>query len=242
MWEMMGAPQALPFSVALVLMVGIGLLEGVSTLLGAAASSLIDALLPDFDADLDLEVDIDTDADIDTGHVDVSGSGFLTQTLSWLRVGQVPVLILLTVFLAAFGTIGLLGQTLLAQATGMLLPAWIASIPVFFVSLPVVRAVGGGIARILPKEETTAVSSASFVGRVARIVMGTARRGEPTQARLRDEHGRRHYVLVEPDIEGQEFGQGDPVLLVSQDGARFRVIAPPSDALLREQSESHDGQ
>jgi len=97
-----------------------------------------------------------------------------------------------------------------------------------------VRVVGGWVARIMPKEETSAVSRETFVGRVATVVLGTARAGKPAQARLCDEHGRTHYVMVEPDVEEESFDAGEPVLLVCSAGSRFRVIRPPSSALMEE--------
>ena len=65
-----------------------------------------------------------------------------------------------------------------------------------------------------------------------KIVLGTARRNEPAQARLRDEHGKTHYVMVEPEFDGDELPSGTPVLLVKVDGSRFRAIAAPSEALV----------
>jgi len=238
MLHAMTLPETFPFAVALGLMLGIALLEGVSTLLGAGLSSLFDALLPEFDLDVELDVDSGIDA---TGSADSVGGtdaivavrmGFLSQTLSWLQFGRVPALILLILFLMAFGLIGLIGQLILRDTLGFLAPAWLASIPACLLALPCVRTLGGGIAHILPKEETAAVSSQSFVGRTAQIVLGTAREGAPAQARLRDQHGRSHYVMVEPDVAGETFGQGDPVLLVRADGPRFRIIRPPSQALI----------
>ena len=236
MFELLGEPACFPFAVALVVMLGIALLEGITSLLGFAASSFLDAVIPEVDLDIDADVDLDIDADADLDIHGVAGPGTLTQTLSWLRVGQVPVLVLLIVFLAAFGLIGLFLQSLMIGVLGRVLPGLIMSVPAFLGALPIVRLVGGVIAKILPKEETSAVSRLTFVGRVAHIVLGTARSGEPTQARVRDEHGRVHYVMVEPDIDGEEFSAGDPVLLVRAEGARFRIIRPSSESLLKSEA------
>jgi len=86
---------------------------------------------------------------------------------------------------------------------------------------------GGWAVVLVPKEESSAVSSETFVGREAEIVLGTARRDNPTQARLYDEHGRSHYVLVEPDDAAESFSQGERVLLVRSVGPRFRIARAP---------------
>ncbi len=230
MFTLLSAPECFPFSVALVVMVGMALLEGVSSLLGFTASSVLDGLVPeiDFDIDADIDVDVDADADIDA----IAGPGMFTQTLSWLRVGRVPMLVLLVVFLAAFGLIGLALQSVMLSSVGAMLPAFVMVIPAFILSLPVVRIFGGALASVLPKEETSAVSEKSFVGRIGRIVLGTARLSEPAQARLHDEHGRPHYVMVEPEEEGEEFQTGEAVLLVRVEGSRFRITRPSSEALI----------
>ena len=105
--------------------------------------------------------------------------------------------------------------------TGTLMHGMVVSIPVFLVSLPAVRLLGGIAAKIIPKDETDAVSERSFIGRTATIVLGTARAGSPAQAKLTDKNGTVHYVMVEPDVTGGQFETGDSVLLVSQEKAVF---------------------
>jgi hypothetical protein len=223
MLEFLTADGNQPFTVALAVMLIIAVIEGVTSLLGAGLSELIDALLPD----MDLDVDVDLDA-----AEGVASGNSLSRLLGWLRIGQVPVLILLVVFLTAFGLIGLGIQSFSQGALGFLFPGWIASIPALFLSLPVVRVLGGGLAKIMPKDETDAVSEASFVGRVAVITLGNARRGYPAEARLKDEHGQLHYVMVEPDSDAEELEQGTTVLLVKQESSVFRAIRNTSDALI----------
>ncbi|MEM9174935.1 MAG: YqiJ family protein [Myxococcota bacterium] len=229
--DLLLAPQNVAFSIALAVMLGIAAIEGVMTLFGAGLSGVLDSLVGDFD--LDADVDLDGDAGVDA----VPGSGLMTYTLGWLRVGKVPMLVLLVIFLTAFGLSGLALQEAVRDVTGGFLPGSLAWIPAFGVAIPSVRLFGGWIARIIPKDETSAVSARTFVGRVATVTLGTAAEGEPTQARLADEHGRSHYVMVEPDLATDRFETGEQVLLVRQDGARFRVIAPPTDAILNQEKE-----
>ena len=74
------------------------------------------------------------------------------------------------------------------------------------------------------RDETESVSEKTFIGRIAVVTLGKARVGSPAQAKLRDQHGQTHYVMVEPDQPGEEFPAGTDVLLVRQVGAVFKSI------------------
>lgn len=240
MFDILAAPETLPFTSALAVMFLIALFEGVAVIFGAGLSNMIDSLLPDLNADID--VDVDLDADIDPGmDVDTDvhfepaipgdGPGILIETLSWLRFGKVPALVLLVIFLTAFGLIGLIIQQASYSATGAMLPGMLVSLPAFAGALPVVRVLGGAIARIIPKDETDAVSSDTFIGRVATLTLGNAEHGKPAQARVRDAHGKNHYIMVAPDDEEEPFSQGQEVLLVKKAGAHFLAIENTNDVM-----------
>ena len=214
------ASQNLPFTVAITLMLGIACLEGITTLLGVGISSLLESVVPD----LDLDVDLDSP--------EMSSGSILTKVLGWLRIGEVPALILFIVFLTAFGIIGLFLQAAIIEIAGFLLPMAIASVGAFFLALPVVRLLGGILSKIMPKDETEAVSESSFIGRVAVITLGRASSGKPAQAKLQDQHGQAHYIMVEPDASAEVFETQTAVLLVSQHGSTFKCIRNPSTALV----------
>ncbi len=233
MLEFLTAGSNLPFTVAIAVMLGIAVLEGVMTLIGFGLSHAIESILPDMDLDADLHVHLDADLDHDL-HGDLGSSSALSKLLSWFRVGEVPVLMLLVVFLTAFGLIGLGLQGFVQGLSGHMLPAPVASLPAVFLALPVVRVMGSVIARIMPEDETEAVSRSELIGRIGVITVGTASRDNPAEARVRDVHGTSHYVMVEPDGD-DSFGQGEQILLVREDGARFRAIKNTSSSLVDEQ-------
>ncbi|QGX39674.1 YqiJ family protein [Permianibacter aggregans] len=210
MFNAMFASDNLPFSVALVLMLIMLVAELASMMLGAGLSDALENLLPD-----GMDADAPDGADVDSS---------LSNLLGWLRFGQVPVLMLLVIFLTSFGLLGLFLQGSLHTVTGIYLPGWLASIPVFFASLPCVRLFGGWLAKILPKDETSVVSENSFIGRVAVITLGTARQHHPAEAKLRDEHGMTHYLMVEPDNAEEMFTAGTDVILTEKLGAVYRAI------------------
>ena len=231
-------PENVVFATALALMLGIGVLEGAMTLVGMGMSGVIDNLLPEIpDADVPADFGMDTQGGFDGG---VHAPHALSQFLGWLMIGRVPALAMLVVFLTVFGLAGLIVQSMIAIVLGGPVTAWIAAPAVAAGALPVTRLVGLGLSKVMPRDETSAVSRSSFVGRVAVVTLGTARRGEPTQARLVDQHGQSHYVMVEPDLDDEQFATGDEVLLVRQAGARFRVIAATSAALRDDQNHLRD--
>jgi membrane protein implicated in regulation of membrane protease activity len=149
-------------------------------------------------------------------HADVDGGGDL---LGWLGIGRVPLLMLLVVFLALFGLAGLAIQ----QFAGPL-PLWIAVPGAVAAALPLTGFGARGLARIMPGDETTAVSLDSLVGRRGTITIGTARRGSPAQARVADIHGQVHYVMVEPYDDHLGLGEGETVRLDSRQGNIFIAV------------------
>lgn len=229
MFTFLTADQNMPFSIALVVMFGIALLEGITMFFGAALSNAIDALLPEMPA-ADIAIETNLDAGIDG--VEVQSPNALSRLLGWLRIGQVPVLMLVVVFLTAFGLIGLGLQALTLNTLGFFWPAFIAAFAALALSIPMVRIFGGLIASILPKDETDAVSVETLVGRIATITIGTARIGRPAEARVRDVRGTTHYVMVEPDTTDADFKAGEQVLLVKRNGSVFKAIANPNPSLV----------
>ncbi len=211
------ATENLPFTVALTVMFGIALLEGVTALMGFALSGILDSLFPDFDLDFEAELEAPSS---------------ISRLLNWLRVGNVPIFMLLVVFLTGFGLIGLALQLFFLGSFGLLLPNWMMSIPALVLTLPVVRVFGGVLSRIMPNDETDAVSIESLVGRIATITLGTSTSGSPAEARVRDEHGTTHYVMVEPDVAGESFSAQSTVLLVRNEGVVFKAIANVNPALV----------
>jgi len=218
MLEFILANHNVPFTVAIGLMVGIALLEVVSLLLGFALSGVVDNALPDFDLDADL------DGVPDHPHVAAAAH--------WLHVGEAPSLVLLILGLLGFGLAGWAVQYGSVLNFKQPLSLWLAVPAALTVAVFTMRAGGGLLAKIGFRDETTAVSADSLVGGTAFITLGTARRGEPSQAKIQDKHGLTHYVLVEPLRPGEEFPHGAAVTLIRRDGPKYYVVEDSVDALL----------
>lgn len=221
MWDLIVAPENRIFGIAMMLMLMLGLLEIISVLVGGI-SEWLDNLLPDSLAEA---------ARTEVG-MEMAGAGVFIRFLSWLYVGKIPLLILMVVFLAVFSLLGYFIQNIWHQFFGFYLNGWLAAWLVWFTCLPVVRMIAAAVYKIMPKDETTAVDQESLVGRVGVVILGEARIGSPAQAKVKDQHGQQHYVMVEPDVDGEVLKQGEAVLLISVVGVVFRAIANPSGSLI----------
>ena len=201
------SPETLPFAVAILLTLVIALIELAGVLIGLSPSEAIDSTLPEVDVDApDFEL------------------APLSQFLNWLSFGRLPALIVLILATTSFGLAGFVIQEIMRRGFGFALDPTIASAPAAIAALFSMHHVGHWLGRLMPREETEAVSSAEFVGRVATVFRGTASSGQPAEAKLTDIHGKTHYVLVEPDDATEALGEGSEVVLVRRQGHVFRAI------------------
>jgi hypothetical protein len=201
------APETWPFTVATFLLLLIAIVEGIAMVVGSSLSQSLQHLLPD------------------PGDVHV---GVFDKLLGWLSFGRVPVLVLIVLFLASFALAGFGLNLIVQQLFGIWAPPLVSASAAFLIALPVVRFAGAGLARLIPQDQTYAVSFDSLIGRVATIVSGTARPGYPAQAKVANEHGQMLYVMVEPEAEGMTFQSGERVLLNKRlAGNRFAGAVNP---------------
>lgn len=200
------APENSLFSIALMLMLLIGLVEAV----GFGFSAL------------------------DAGDLDL-GEAAVHPLLGWLGVGRLPLLMVLVAALGSFGLCGLALQQIASAWTGRMLSAPAAGLAASVIALPLTSLFSHFLACILPRDETSAVSLTTLVGRRGHIVLGSASAGCPARARVRDAFGQSHYVLVEPNLAGDRLGEGDEILLVSLEPGHFRAIAVTPHFTLEEE-------
>ncbi len=211
MLQLLASPDCLPFTVAIILMLFLSLLELASLFVGVGLGDLLDSLGPDVG-------DIDVDADSPT-------------FLGWLGIGKVPLIMVLLIFLTTFGLTGFILQSTIRSVFPFYLPWYLAIWAPLIISLPVIRLLTGLLSKILIKDETEAVSENSFIGQVAVIIRGTAKCGQPAEAKLQDRNGCTHYLIVEPQDKDSEFNQSQQVLIVSKDGALYKAIEAPASVL-----------
>lgn len=194
-----------PFATAFVVMIGIGLIEAVGLGLG--------------------ELGVDADVGIN-GH---DGSGGV---LDWLGLGAgLPVLIWLTSLLGCFAMVGVAVQQTVTAFTGTPLPAGFAAGIALIVGMLINMFAARGLARLIPSYESTVISQGDLIRERGTILEGIARRGHPARAKIVDQHGQAHYVMVEPHHDTDVIAEGETALLVRRDGSTFFALPDAPTAL-----------
>ena len=62
-----------------------------------------------------------------------------------------------------------------------------------------------------------------MIGRTALIILGQAKINFPAQAKVKDQFGQMHYVMVEPE-QDETFQQGQSVILTQRTKIGFQAI------------------
>jgi hypothetical protein len=166
-------------------------------------------------------MDLDSDSDGDS-----SGG-----PLVYLNAGHLPLTLFVASAAAVFGITGLAVQQIAVTMSGAALTL-IGAIPIAAIAaIPGTHLISKTLGALLPKTETTAISSDDLVGHEGEVMAGTGTRGTPVQIKLRDEHGQAHYVLVEPVRDDETLSQGQSVLITARDGPIYLAIKSPSQVL-----------
>jgi hypothetical protein len=207
------APEVRPFAVAAAIMVVLGGIELLTTLVGFSISEL-------------LGKDVAVEADSHNG---------LAGLLLWINAGRLPLLILIILAFGVFSIEGFLLQGI-AHALGTALPVSIAALIAIAGSIPVIRTTSRGIARIVPRDESYAVSDADFVGKVAMVSVGPLDQGLPGRVRLKDVFGNWHTVSARASRDSPALAVGTSVLLVDRDARSFIAISAPADLIEHQRS------
>lgn len=205
--ELLTHAQVWPFSLVLIVFLAISLLEIIMVFTGAGS-----------DLGLDLSADIEMP--------DVSADW---RVFDWLGLGRVPYLISLASFLLCVGIIGVFVQTLQLELVGVALPWPFVMFGAALAALPPVRLLNHGLGRVWPKDvESSAVTTDTFIGHEAEIVLGNVSGDDAGQIKFRDAGGNIHHAMAYSDRAEERYGQGDIVLIVGRRGAFFTVIRHPN--------------
>lgn len=151
----------------------------------------------------------------------LEAGGFGEALTTLLGLGRVPLLIWLAALLFVFASVGVVGQALLMSLLGAPLSAGWAALAAGGAAVPLNSLAMRPLGAIMPKDETTAIALDELVRRDAEIQIGTARAGSPARAKVVDQHGQAHFVMVEPHDQTLAFQAGDTVLLVRREGPTF---------------------
>ena len=200
------AAENIPFGVAMAVMLGLAALEIIGFLVAMSPSEWIDHMVF-----------------TDLHHADGGADG----VLGWLHVGQVPTLILLILFLTCFAISGYVVQVVSQVALHAYLPAMVATVPALLGGVISVRVVGGWLSQVIPRDESSAISEAEFIGKLVTVTAASSLQGVASQARFRDADGRSYFLLVEPDSEDFSLQDGMQVLVLRKQGVVYRVNLDP---------------
>lgn len=200
-------PGTAPFWIALLTVAGLGIAELVSVLLGASASGLIDDGL-DFNGPGDAE------------------SGLLGGWMSWLNAGGVPILVLAVILLSAFSATGFALQAVISQFRDPL-PLYAAVTGALAVAIPVTRWSSRGLARIIPRDETSVQEQADFIGLVGTVTLGPLDQGHPGTVRIKDRYDNIHTLRARA-VPGHVIETGASVLIVDGKDGLFQAIPAPA--------------
>lgn len=212
MLDFLVAGPNLAFATVLGLLLVFFVIEGAGLLFGVSLTGMLGDLdLPDMDFDFDTDFD----------------PGFATKFLYWLKIGKVPLLILIVICMAIFVVCGYVLQYLCLSFLDTLMPGWLAVFVALLLTIPALRGCGRHLARLVPGDETSAISQSELVGGRATIVLGLSKQGSPAQARATDRHGTTHYLMVEPDDPEETLEPGRDLLLVRHAGNLFYAIYHP---------------
>ncbi|WP_442681211.1 OB-fold-containig protein [Sphingomonas sp. ASY06-1R] len=205
MFALFLTPPYLPFAIAFVVMIGIGLIEAVGLGLGH----------------------LDLDLDADGGHHVAGG------LLDWLGLGgELPILVWLTSLLACFTLTGTAIQQIATAAAGGPLPWGVAAGGALIAGALLNTLAANGLARIMPGYESSAISTDDLLRYRGTILEGTARRGAPARAKVVDQYGQAHFIMVEPHDDADQIQSGETALLVRRDGSLFFAL-PDADTHFR---------
>ena len=142
--------------------------------------------------------------------------GGVSNLLDWLCLTKLPMLVWLIIALTHFEIIGYsINYAVLTSLEWQPQLIFILPTTVFF-TLIMTHFVGSALAQIIPNNETTAVSTSTFIGKAAKITIGTASSGNPAEALLIDDFNQKHYIMVEPEFEKEYLPKGTEVVIVEK--------------------------
>ena len=189
------------FSCALGIVIALFILEMAGMFFGVSLLGLVDD-----------QAALDADAD--------TSSGF-TEFGSWLALDRVPLLVWLVLLLTTFGSAGLTFNFLSLTLLDTYFARWLITLLAVVAGLFCTARFGTFLARLLPKQESSATTADELVGTVGHITVGVARQNSPAEGKFIDAHGQPHYLLVEPLEPDEQFSQGEKILLIQKRDYRW---------------------
>jgi len=197
MHSFLSTPALFPFDFALCLLLSLSLIEIIGVMSIGSPLHFIDNFIPEIDNDF----------------------------AAWLHLGRVPIMVLLIVFLSCFSTGGYVAQAVAQSLLSDYMPTWIGCIAGALAGLIGTKVLGAWIAKLLPKDQTFAVSENELIGLVGHVVTGVARRDRPAELKVVDKHGNAHFLMIAPEDDA-EFPEGSAVVVAKKGVISFIGESP----------------
>lgn len=205
--NLLNAPELIPLHVAFVVLAGLSLIEMIGLLIaGTGVISALDSLLPDT-----LFPDVNLEA-VDTG-ASIGPAEWLT---GWLHLGKLPILMLLALILGGFCAFGYALQLSFHALSGAPLTAWLVVPMALVFGLFCAHWFAPTLLRLMPSEDSQAISDQDLIGLMAQVQSGTARFDLPAEIRIRDIHGQLHFARGVPETPSESFYAGDEVVITGR--------------------------
>ncbi|MHC4119307.1 MAG: hypothetical protein ACYSWO_17565 [Planctomycetota bacterium] len=118
-----------PVNVVLTVMLILNVVYWLTVILGLLDVDFLDIELPDsgLEVDSDIDVDLDAEGDVD---MDISHDGILNSVLHFFYIGEVPIMLLISILILSMWTLCILGNHYFNP-----LNSFIAALPVYATSL-----------------------------------------------------------------------------------------------------------
>ncbi|MCK6625998.1 MAG: YqiJ family protein [Anaerolineae bacterium] len=230
LWTFVTAWYNLPFSLALLLFLGLSALQFIGLDQDHDADVDADADLDlDHDLDIDHDADLDHDLDHDVDH-DLTGAPGWLGALKFLGVGQAPVTMILLLLVGSFGLLGWIANWLLLGVVPAY-PGWglIAVLGgALVLSVVVTSRTARLIGRAIPAFASTATSASQLVARRGRVISSQVDQIYG-QVKVRDPGGTLITVFAKVDPDKPAIPRDTEVYLVDYDAARKVYTVVPSD-------------
>ncbi|WP_417278714.1 OB-fold-containig protein [Celeribacter sp.] len=187
--------------------------------------------VPELATELDVPFDLATEieiglaeADLPDASTDAAVSSTSSGSFDFLGLRKQPLIIWLAIFLALFAAAGLVLQSGMAAIFGQMLPRFVAVPLALIPSLALTRKLSAALARLIPQDETSAISERSLGRKRGVVTVGISRRGSPAQVRITDGYDNTHYAMLEPLADKDEIPEGTEVLVLRLRNGDLRLV------------------
>lgn len=156
------------------------------------------------------------------GH-DGHGSGFSQKVMSILGIDQVPITLLLGIYMFCWGACGMaMNQFFSGISKYPLGYIWPSMGITFLVSFAITRSMAAIVARMLPTEETFGVSRHELVGLTGKAVFTVSAKGGTVD--IRDKYGTVHREQAKTGDEDGSVLSGTEVLVLDYDVSDHKFV------------------